>query len=72
VSAQVEETKGGVSSNGVVNTDQNPEKKPYGYKQMKPEETKEFKSLSKLEKTIGTFADESKEDEALVDTETAK
>lgn len=39
---------------------------------MKPEETKEFKSLSKLEKTIGTFADESKEDEALVDTETAK
>lgn len=54
-------------------SDQNQEKKPYGYKQMQAkEETKEFSKLSKLEKTIGTFGEESKDEDNIVDDETAK
>jgi len=36
------------------------------------EETKEFSKLSKLEKTIGTFGEESKDEDNIVDDETAK
>lgn len=77
ISAQVEETKGCISSTATVISDQNPEKKPYGYNQIKQveEETKDFKSLTKLEKTIGTFGDDTKdikEDDTLVDDITAK
>ena len=54
-------------------SDQNQEKKPYGYKQMQAkEETKEFSKLSKLDKTIGAFGEESKDEDIIVHDETAK
>lgn len=56
-------------------SDQNAEKKPYGYKQLQTkEETKDFTKLKNLEKTIGTFGEEEKDDEEskIVDEETHK
>jgi len=54
-------------------SDQNQEKKPYGYKQMQvKEETKESTKIKNLEKTIGTFGEETKEEDNILDEETAK
>lgn len=73
-SAQVEESKV-VGLTSKKDSDHNPEteKLPYGFRKLQhKEESKDFSKLQKLEKTIGTFGEDLKEDEEIVDEATAQ
>lgn len=74
VSGQVEESKA-VGVTGKKDSDHNPEaeKLPYGFSKIQhKEETKDFSKLLKLEKTIGTFGEDLKDDDEIVDEATAQ
>lgn len=72
--SQPEESKS-VGLTTKKDSDHNPEteKLPYGYSKMQQkEETKDFSKLSKLEKAMGTFGEDVKDDEEIVDQATAQ